>query len=400
MNKKNNNNNKGFTLVELIIAMSILSIVLTIGYNIINKSSSVINLQQYITQNQSVANLVNTYISKDIEESKSVSEKEQINDNIYIYTITKGNNSLEYKIELGNKNGNKIYNLIRNDGDSSIEIISNQIRESNEPFLISLKNNKMYEIKILYSENNKFKEYSFNVTSRLSNDNGGNTSGGENGNGSGEGNTSGGENGNESGGGNTSGGENGNESGEGNTSGGENGNESGGGNTSDGENGDGSEGGNIDGYAGNADIIIDFQRNYEEPNNSNQFHMTNTMKVRDGENLYRIEDSATGNDFSDKMQIHFSNHVSNSYIQVMVQPKIGTKVISSLYGKDIAKTKKIILTLEGNIYLEQKGGLKEIIPNKQYEVYFGLGVNYGNHIITSGLLRGEKGSVKVNFVAD
>lgn len=525
----NKNNNKGFTLIELIIAISILSIVLAIGYNIINKNGSFINLQQYITKNQSVANLVNTYFSKDIEESKSVSGKEKIDDSTYRYMITKVNKSVEYRIVLGNKNGKKVYNLIRNDGDSSIEIISNQVRDSDEPFLVNLKNNKIYEIKILYSENNKLKEYSFDVSSRLSSNNGGNTSDGENGGGSGEGDndddllkpTPGDipslpegvgpnthfigfwmvdpdkqkqnnvytwiDNSVEKG---TSskqensisasispGSENAyeyscieNTKVEGNitskskveflsiyvskgtevqdfeikskqstgsitvlnnfTRDSSNGKFNLTGGANDGIWYTCQISGNVDSFEitsgklstnnttdtgfilivysekpqdyGDADIIIDFQRNYEEPHNSNQFHMTNTIKVRDGENSYKTEDSVTRNDLSEKIHINFSNHVYHNpaYIQAVVRPELDDTIISYLYGKDIKKTNKIILTLEGNINLEKKDQLKPIIPNKQYEVDFKSGYNFDDNVIISGLSKGDVGRVKINFVVD
>lgn len=521
----NKNNNKGFTLIELIIAMSILSIVLAIGYNIINKSGSIINLQQYITQNQSVANLVNTYISKDIEESKSVSEKEKINDITYRYIITKVNKSIEYKIELGNKKGKKVYNLIRNDGNSSIEIISNQIRDGDEPFLIKLKSNGNYEVEISYSENNKPKEYLFDVSSRLSANNNGEDSSGEDENEGGYDDNSQNikpspddmpslpeevgpnihyigfwmansdiqkqnniytwiDNNVEKGSSNKQ--ENsisasispGNDytsefsciegirvqgaitekseveflgiyvskgtqvedfeiksngsitvlndltressNGKVNLSGGAN----------DGKwytcqvSGDinsfqitsGKLSINKDivnsGYVlivysesakdlGDADIIFEYQRNYEEPMNSNQFNMTNSIKIKNGINSYETVDTKKDNAFNGSIQTRISNytHEGSPNILLMTE-KSNDRRVYSIYGKNIKQIKKVILTLEGNLYIENKSGLTEIIPNKQYEFNFTSGVNFDRKINISGLLKGDIGRLKVNLVVD
>lgn len=529
MNKKNND--KGFTLIELIIAMSILSIVLAIGYNIINKSGGFINIQQYIAKNQSVANLVNTYFSKDIEESKSVSEKQKIDDNTYKYIITKVNKSVEYKIVLGNKNGKKVYSLIRNDGNSNIEIISNQIRNNNEPFLINLKRNGNYEVKISYSENNKPKEYSFDVSSRLSTNNNGTGSSGEDENGSGNENEGGDDdnsqnikpspddmpslpeevgpnthyigfwmansdiqkqnnvytwidNNVEKGSSNKQ--ENsisasispGNDytsefsciedtrvqgaitekseveflsiyvskgtqvedfemkssgsitvlnnstressNGKVNLSGGAN----------DGKwytcqvSGDinsfqitsGKLSINKDivnsGYVlivysesakdlGDADIIFEYQRNYEEPMNSNQFNMTNSIKIKNGINSYETVDSKKDNAFNGSIQTRISNytHEGSPNILLMTE-KSSDRRVYSIYGKNIKQIKKVILTLEGNLYIENKSGLTETIPNKQYEFNFTSGVNFDRKINISGLLKGDIGRLKVNLVVD
>ena len=49
-------NNKGFTLLELIIAMSILTSVMFIGYNIFNKNSTLMHTQVNINKGQSNMN--------------------------------------------------------------------------------------------------------------------------------------------------------------------------------------------------------------------------------------------------------------------------------------------------------------------------------------------------------
>lgn len=523
----NKNDNKGFTLIELIISMSILSIVLVMGYNIINKNNIFTNTQQDITNNQSIANLVNIYFSKDIEESKNISGKETIDKNIYRYTITKESETVEYKITLVNKNGKEAYSLLRSDGKSSVEIISNQIRNNEEPFLINPKINGTYEVKISYSENNKPKEYSFDIASRLSANNTGSGSG------------SGGEdedNGNNSGGmkpspedipslpsevgpnthyigfwmadyniqkennvytwidnkfakGISNKEENNisadirpgnhgdsefacvdntkvtgaiteksdveflsiyvskgtkvedfeiksgqdsssitilnnttryNTSAKMNLSGGANDGKwytcqvSGDINTFEINSGKLSINKSIvnSGYVlivyseapknlGDADIIFEYQRNYEDPMNSNQFNMTNNIKVKSNFNYYETVDSKKDNAFNGSIQTRISNytHESSPNILLMTE-KSSDRRIYSIYNKNIKQTKKAILTLEGNISIDDKSGLTEIIPNKQYEFNFPSGVNFDRYINISKLEKGETGILKVNLLVD
>lgn len=521
MNKKNN---KGFTLIELIIAISIMSIVLALGYNIINKSTFFTSSQQNITNNQSVANLVNLYLSKDIEESKDISSKEEIDGNTYKYVITdNANDSIEYQVTLASKNGKKVYSLLRTYGSSSVEIVSNQMRSNEEPFIIKSNDNGTYEVSIYYNENNKAKMYSFDISSRLSVA------------GSGSGSESGGEN---EGAGGDSGnlkpnpeeipslpseigpnthyigfwmaspniqksnnvyawiddeynkgssknnqneikadirpGNNGEsefasingtvvsgaitgqsklevlniyvskgavvedfeiKSGQGgssitlaNSTTGSKVNLSGGANdgkwyscevtgdinTFEVTSGKLSINENIvsSGYVlivyseapvklGDADIIFEYYRSYDEPMNSNQFNMTNSIKVRNSLNSYETVDSKKDNAFNGSIQTRISNytHEGSPNILLMTE-KSSDRRIYSIYGKEIKKTTKAILTLEGNISINDKSGLKEIIPDKQYEFNFPSGTNFDRHINISKLAKGETGMLKVNLIVD
>ena len=68
-------NNKGFTLLELIIAMSILTSVMFIGYNIFNKNSTLMHTQININKGQSNMNDINEYLTKDLEQTTSIELK-------------------------------------------------------------------------------------------------------------------------------------------------------------------------------------------------------------------------------------------------------------------------------------------------------------------------------------
>ena len=170
----------GFTLMELIIAITIFSIVIAIGYKIISGISIYTNNQKNITLNMSSANLINQYLTKDIEQSKSIGDKETINNISYKYTIFKENTTIDYIVENHTKKNKDTYNLTRKEGSSEILIVDGQQRYDDNPFLINeTKNKGVYEVIVNYKENKVNKKYSFNTSSRLTldldnNDNNGN----------------------------------------------------------------------------------------------------------------------------------------------------------------------------------------------------------------------------------
>lgn len=512
------NNNKGFTLIELIIAMSILSVVLVMGYNIINKSDLFMGSQQKITNNQSIANIVNTYLAHDIEQSINIKPCENRNivytENTYKYVISKKNSNVEYKVILDDKKD--VYSLLRTEGTSSIEIITNQLRNDNEPFTIILKENGTYKVKISYSENKKPKEYSFSISSRMTS-----KSGESNGSGDLKPNpedipqlpeeigtnthyigfwmadlekqeenniytwiddkyakgTSNKEKNNISANIRTwneesseyasiedvivSGSITGKSNvqkmwiyvsqgttiedfeiqcGQGNDSikildsnnsrisrdelalsGGANGGkwyacEVNGKissfNITSGKisinKGIVNSGFMLIVYSeepedyGEADIIFEYNRNYQEPMNSNQFNMTNIIKIRNSNNSYETVDTKSDNAFNGSIQTRISNYTNdgNSPNILLMTEKSNDKRINNIYGKDIKKTKKAIMTLEGNIFFTDTSGLREIVPNKQYEFIFPPGTNFDRHIRISSLAKGEKGVLKINLIDD
>ena len=135
--------------------------------------------------------------------------------------------------------------------------------------------------------------------------------------------------------------------------------------------------------------------------NSNQFNMTNTIKVKNNINAYETVDFKKDNAFNGSIQTRISNytHEGSPNILLMTE-KSSDRRVYSIYGKNIKQIKKAILTLEGNISIENKSGLTEIIPNKQYEFTFTSGINFDRRINISGLSKGETGMLKINLVVD
>ena len=191
-------NIRGFTLVELIIAISILSVVLSMGYGIINGANKSLNEQSEIFSGQMSIKIVRDFITKDLEQATvftgpldnsgillvdevklqdlvnniDVSNKEE-----YSYsTDTKDGKSIEYKIIISKQEKSKkyIYDIVRIETSSSstqtIEILSKQpvnFKDGNVeiPFTIESKNN-IYYVELGYEQNNKQNVYKFSVSSR------------------------------------------------------------------------------------------------------------------------------------------------------------------------------------------------------------------------------------------
>lgn len=65
-------NNKGITILELIISIFILTTVIFIGYKIINKSTITIKDQGHINKGQLTINDLNKYLTKDLEQATSI----------------------------------------------------------------------------------------------------------------------------------------------------------------------------------------------------------------------------------------------------------------------------------------------------------------------------------------
>lgn len=523
--------NKGFTLIELIIAISILTIVIFIGYKTINGISISTNSQKEVTLNQSSANLVNQYLTKDIEQSKSVSNKETLDDKSYKYTIVKDDTEVDYIVENYTKKSIDVYNLTRQEDSSTIVIVEGQQRYNDTPFLINTtQNNGIYEVLVDYKENKNNKQYSFNVSSRLmlvASDSDNNVGNGNAGSDNGP---------------NEVDNDNNTPSGPtiedipdlpeevsinttyigfwksdhqditnknigvwidknykdgtsynsisnisatlrpGNSGSTENASidnintigtkykipaenmmiyvskgaklnnfsiepQQGGttieildtNNQSMGNKNVTLEGGNIGTWyscksntdlkvlnvsgklsidntkdssgfillvygnspvsLGDADIIIDYHRNIDPPLNTDQFNMTNTVKVRSYQNTYTTVDLNGKNHFNSTIQTRISNysHESNPNILIMTEKSYDRR-ITSIYNKDLKSVKKAIFTLEGNISINDTSGMREIVPNKQYEIDFISGTNFDRHINISNINKGDKGTLKVNLL--
>lgn len=186
-------NNKGFTLVEVIIAISIFSVVTAMGYQVINRINTDMAKSEVIYENQVSVNLINKYVTKDLEKSINFEENysKKITESKYSFLIevnnyTENSNDIkfiEYKVNLTNKKLN--YNVIRitykesyllENKVSEVMLIQNQkTTNSNRPFVIERyeegtdsKGNKIY--KDTYSvklDSGKGKKYSFDVSSRM-----------------------------------------------------------------------------------------------------------------------------------------------------------------------------------------------------------------------------------------
>lgn len=212
-------NNKGFTLLELLISIFILTTVIFIGYRVINKSTIDIKNQSNINKGQLTINDMNEYLTKDLEQASSVIvssnymitqsntrevqnyklDNKKLEDELlkyirdessigkvfdYTYQIrskddeNKGVYSISYNIELNKYKNNYKYSVSRKETSGTlISFINNEVlnkeclkgQEENEvklPFKIGL--NDPYEVSFGYSgKNNEFVRHKFTVTYRL-----------------------------------------------------------------------------------------------------------------------------------------------------------------------------------------------------------------------------------------
>ena len=236
-------NNKGFTLLELLISIFILTTVIFLGYRVINKSTIDIKNQSNINKGQLTVNDMNKYLTKDLERARNVSlssnylmeqntftddstQENTITNNkklkeafgqyledtendlstdekfIYSYNIDykKDENNTEkitYNVKIIKDKNNYKYSILR-EGTNEVLIIfiTNEIlteevlsRDDKLPFTIGL--DSPYEVTLGYAgkNNDEFVEHQFVVASRLHDlDGGGNGSTGP-GNGGGDGST-------------------------------------------------------------------------------------------------------------------------------------------------------------------------------------------------------------------
>lgn len=214
MNKFNKSKNKGFTLLELVIAISIFTTIIFIGYRLINKYSTSVNEQSNITQNQLSINNLNKFITKDLEQAQGITLKciepneaevysitnnevgkdedylenalkeirdrhkivstKETNKLTYMYTINKLDElqSPSYTIEMKySKNSSDIeYSIYRSlTGDSNIEIANNKVKKEGNlfPTPISITKSNPYIVTIENKEDKgKLNINEFQVVSR------------------------------------------------------------------------------------------------------------------------------------------------------------------------------------------------------------------------------------------
>lgn len=197
-------NTRGVTLVELIIAISILGVVLSIGYGIINGANKSLNEQSKIFSGQMSIKTVRDFITKDLEQVEKqesedstsvlrlidknrtplddselqalVNEVNESNKEEYIYEMDVKDGKVEYKIILtkDEKRNKYMYDMVRVKtsglNTDTIEILSKQpvnFKDGNVeiPFTIESKDN-IYYVELGYEQNNKQNVYKFSVSSR------------------------------------------------------------------------------------------------------------------------------------------------------------------------------------------------------------------------------------------
>lgn len=199
-------NNKGFTLLELIIAMSILTSVMFIGYNIFNKNSTLMHTQININKGQSNMNDINEYLTKDLEQTTSIelkidgvvvadtkvnveqkstdkvleNAKQEIEDRLsknnnfnyeYKLRLNDENKFSVYKVNIENKNKSIRYTLSLTDKNGvKVDFVNKELlKEGEVPFYII--GDDPYKVIMGYSDKkNNFNLHEFEVASRIKQD--------------------------------------------------------------------------------------------------------------------------------------------------------------------------------------------------------------------------------------
>ena len=186
-------NKKGFTLIEVIIALAIMTTVIFLGYTVINKVQVVSKDQFQISDVQNGFNNLKRYISNELKLSEDaqlkyddkvisvgdVNERNYgyITDKIefvstdknftYDYVIKSDNKTVYYNISIYKKGNKKLYSIDRVDGKVQMNLIINQpLSDGLMPLKIVRKDN-LYDVELNYIKQNT-KIYSFDVYSRKS----------------------------------------------------------------------------------------------------------------------------------------------------------------------------------------------------------------------------------------
>lgn len=235
----------GFTLIELVIAMSILTMVIGLGYKVLNKSSESTENQKNTFNIQQGINILKKFANQDFKNCKYVSIKynnqntediktnigiennilnvyeyiaNEIDNNIsysYEYILNNDDSSISYIISTNRKGKNIYYSIIRKDTNSEIDIISNQkLHEKNMDYSIPLDirhNNKIFYITMNYMNRKDTSSYIFSIYNQITNITGINPKPDEEESGGDSGENSGGGSGNGSGGNSDGGSGNGSE---------------------------------------------------------------------------------------------------------------------------------------------------------------------------------------------
>lgn len=167
-------NKKGFTLIEILIAIAIMGIVSSLGYVVINKSNRLVNENQVTYNGQQSIKLINKYLTRDLEHALGISYNGDSSNNVGEYSImvkTQDNKNPRYIVKVYDKSVYRQYDITRQTGSEKVEIISGQyINKKDDEDIVPLdiyKNNNTYEVRLSY-DNNVDKYHEFKVTSRYS----------------------------------------------------------------------------------------------------------------------------------------------------------------------------------------------------------------------------------------
>lgn len=131
------NNEKGFTLLELIITLSIFTVVILGGYRVFNKYISTLNIQNNINQGQLIINNINEFMTKDLERANSITLQCIDPKESQVYTVK------------NNEEGKENY----------LEIALNEIKERNKINKGEGENNLIYKYTINMSDESKSPSY-------------------------------------------------------------------------------------------------------------------------------------------------------------------------------------------------------------------------------------------------
>jgi prepilin-type N-terminal cleavage/methylation domain-containing protein len=186
---KNILNKKGFTLIEILVSLSIFIVVVSITYMLLNSSNNLLVTQSNTFNIQQGINLTKKYLTKDLEGAISTKLKDKNSAEVTLDTILKNvskdtvyykyeiitldNNLINYEVKINKKGDKYLYSLYRS-YNNNINIIEDQpIKYSKSngnanievPFEVK-NNNNLYEVNIQYLDRKQTKSYKFKVYKR------------------------------------------------------------------------------------------------------------------------------------------------------------------------------------------------------------------------------------------
>lgn len=166
-------NNRGFTVIEMIIVIAIIGIVSSVGYTIINNSNRLVNQNKITSNGQQSIKILNKYLSKDLEQCKNIVINGVPSNSIGEYSISLDSNdgsNPRYIVKVYKYKGKLCYKITRVVNGLNISLIENQIISFDQNIipLEILKSENIYEVKICYGDSKEIKNYNFKVSSRYS----------------------------------------------------------------------------------------------------------------------------------------------------------------------------------------------------------------------------------------